>query len=104
MTIRHVALFRLSEEATEEALQRLSAEFIELGERTPGCRSLVAAPSAAITPQSWDFGLTAVFESEEAFLAYRASDDHATVAAKLGALASERASFQMRLDGSTDEG
>ncbi|MFD0774716.1 Dabb family protein [Streptomonospora algeriensis] len=98
MALRHIALFRWSEDVTpaqiarvEEALGRLPALISELDGYSFG-RDL------GIGADTYDFAVVADVADEQAFAAYRDHPEHQAVLGIIRPMLADRASVQFRTD------
>lgn len=93
--LRHVAMFRWSAAATDEARAELSAALDELPERIASVRAFAHGPDAGLAVDNWDHVVVADFDDEAAYLEYRDHPDHqAVIAEKVRPILAERAGVQ----------
>jgi hypothetical protein len=74
--IRHVVLFRWTEEATEEQKQRVAAEIARLPSFVPSLRAFHIGSDLGINPGNFDFAVAADFDDADGYLAYRDHPEH----------------------------
>jgi Stress responsive A/B Barrel Domain len=74
--IRHVVLFRWTEEATEEQKQRVAAEIARLPSLVPSWRAFHIGSDLGINPGNFDFAVAADFDDADGYLAYRDHPEH----------------------------
>jgi hypothetical protein len=74
--IRHVVLFKWSEDATEEQKAALAAELIEIPGRISEIRSYKFGPDLGINPGNLDFVVIAEFDNEDDYRVYRDHPAH----------------------------
>ena len=77
--IRHVVLFRWKPEATEEQKARVATELSKLPLTVPSIRSFALGTDAGINQGNADFAVTADFDDEAGYLAYRDDPTHREV-------------------------
>jgi len=79
--IRHVALFRWKPETTAGQRELVTTELARLPAIVPSIRSFVIGPDAGITPGNADFAVTADFDDEAGYAAYRDDPAHRAIIA-----------------------
>ncbi len=72
--IRHTVMFRWKPEATEEDRQQVATEVAKLPSMVPAIRAFASGRDAGLAEANFDFAVTADFDDEAGFFAYR--DDH----------------------------
>jgi hypothetical protein len=93
--IRHVALFRWKPGATEEQKKLVAAELATLPSAVPSIRAFATGADAGINQGNFDFAVTADFDDELAYLAYRDDPTHRDIIATyITPLVAERAAVQ----------
>lgn len=98
MSLRHIVLFRFTDDATDEQVSALAAGLDALPGKIEQIRSYEHGRDVGVRPSSWDYGLVAAFDSAEDFAAYLDHPDHlALVRDLLNPISAERASVQMPL-------
>jgi hypothetical protein len=97
--VRHVALFRWKDGASVDP-GAVADELRAIVAATDGAFDLVVGVGLGLSgPSGFDFGLTADFVDEAAYLAYRQSPDHQRLLAEVLVPASETISaIQLSLD------
>jgi stress responsive alpha/beta barrel protein len=95
--IRHVALFRWKPEATDEQKERVPAALATLPSTVPSIRAFTAGADAGINQGNFDFAVTADFDDEPGYLAYRDDPGHRQIWTDVIApVVAERASVQLQ--------
>lgn len=74
--IRHVVLFRWKPEATQEQRARVATELAKLPPLVPSIRGFLLGADAGISQGNADFAVTADFDDEAGFAAYRDDPTH----------------------------
>jgi hypothetical protein len=93
--IRHVVLFRWKPEATGEQRERVATELSTLPPIVPSIRGFRLGPDAGISEGNADFAVTADFDDEAGFLAYRNDPTHrAIIAEHITPITAERTAVQ----------
>ncbi len=77
--IRHNVLFRWKPEATDEQKQRVATELAKLPSIVPSLRAFASGPDAGLAQNSFDFAVSADFDDEAGFFAYRDDPAHREV-------------------------
>jgi hypothetical protein len=96
--IRHVALFRWKPEASEEQKSRAAAEVDKLPSLVPSVLGFAAGADIGVNEGNFEFAVTADFEDERGYLAYRDDPGHREIVARyIVPIAAERASVQFEL-------
>jgi hypothetical protein len=96
--IRHIVVFRWKPEATEERVSQIADELRSLPARIPEIKAYHCGPNAGITPGTADFAVTADFDDEAGFVAYRDHPDHKEIIQRLiTPLIAERSAVQIVL-------
>jgi hypothetical protein len=94
VTIRHVVVWRLKGDSSEEkrqAYELLAPELEALVGVIPGLESLSVSYSTGPNPNNWDMCLISEHESWEALGTYATHPAHLDVASKVAEATSERA-------------
>ena len=93
--IRHVVLFRWTEEATEEQKRRVAAEIARLPSLVPSLRAFHIGSDLGINPGNFDFAVAADFDDVDGYLAYRDHPEHRAIVAEfIQPIVAERAAVQ----------
>jgi hypothetical protein len=79
--IRHVVLFRWKAEATEAQKALVATELAKLPAIVPAIVGFAIGADARISEGNADFAVTADFEDEAGFLAYRNDPTHRAIVA-----------------------
>jgi hypothetical protein len=77
--IRHSVMFTWKPEATEEEKQRVATEVAKLPSIVPSVRAFVSGPDAGLNQGNFDFAVTADFDDEDGYVAYRDDPGHREV-------------------------
>jgi hypothetical protein len=77
--IRHTVMFTWKPEATEEEKQRVATEVAKLPSIVPSVRAFVSGPDAGLNQGNFDFAVTADFDDEDGYVAYRDDLGHREV-------------------------
>jgi hypothetical protein len=95
--IRHIALFRWSPGATEAQKAAVASELAALRPALPSLREFVFGADAGLTEGSFDFAVTADFDDEAGYVAYRDDFAHREVIARIIApIVAQRVAVQLR--------
>ena len=81
--IRHTVMFKWTAEATPEQRQAVPAELAALAPNVPSIRGFVTGTDAGLAPGNFDFAVTADFDDEAGFFAYRDDPAHREVIARV---------------------
>lgn len=96
--IRHVVLFHWKPEATDEQKRLASTELAALPTLVPSIRAFALGPDARINEGNADFVVTADFDDEAGYVAYRDDPEHRAIITKhLPAIVANRTAIQFRL-------
>lgn len=74
--IRHTVLFTWKPEATEDEKQRVATEVAKLPSMVPSVRAFVSGPDAGLNQGNFDFAVTADFDDQAGYAAYRDDPGH----------------------------
>ena len=80
--IRHVVVFCWTPEATAEQKALVATELARLPAIVPSIRSFVIGPDAGISQGNAEFAVTADFDDEAGFAAYRDDPTHREILAQ----------------------
>lgn len=95
--IRHVVVFRWKPEATAGQRALVATELARLPAIVPSIRSFVLGPDAGISQGNAEFAVTADFDDEAGFAAYRDDPTHrAIIAEHIAPIIAERTAVQLR--------
>ena len=95
--IRHVVLFRWKPEATEEQKKQAAAEVAKLPSMVPSVLGFASGSDIGVNQGNFEFSVTADFEDEDGYLAYRDDPGHREVVAEyIAPILAERAAIQFR--------
>jgi Stress responsive A/B Barrel Domain len=93
--IRHVVLFRWTEETTEEQKQRVAGELARLPSLVPSLRAFYTGSDLGINPGNFDFAVAADFDDVDGYLTYRDHPEHrAMISQFIRPAAAERVAVQ----------
>jgi hypothetical protein len=94
--IRHTVLFTWNPEATEEEKRRVATEVAKLPSIVPSVRAFACGPDAGLAAQgNFDFAVSADFDDEAGYLAYRDDPGHRQVVQKyIAPILAQRAAVQ----------
>jgi hypothetical protein len=74
--IRHTVLFKWAADATDEQKQTAGTEVAKLPSIVPSIRAFASGPDADFAERNFDFAVTADFDDEAGFFAYRDDPAH----------------------------
>jgi hypothetical protein len=74
--IRHTVVFRWKAEATEEERQQVANEVAKLPSMVPSIRAFASGQDAGLAEGNFNFAVTADFDDEAGFFAYRDDPGH----------------------------
>jgi hypothetical protein len=93
--IRHVALFRWTDGATDAQKKRAADEVATLPTLVPSIRAFACGEDVGISQGNFDFAATADFDDAAGYVAYRDNPDHrAMVDTHIVPIAAQRATIQ----------
>lgn len=93
--IRHTVVFRWKAEATEEDKQQVATEVAKLPSMVASIRAFASGPDAGLAEGNSDFAVTADFDDEAGFFAYRDDPGHREMIQRyILPLAAQRAAVQ----------
>jgi hypothetical protein len=93
--IRHVVMFRWTQEATEEQKQRVTAELSRLPALLPVLRAYHMGADLGINEGTFDWAAVADFDDLEGYLTYRDNQEHRAIIAEfIRPIIAERAALQ----------
>ena len=69
--IRHTVLFSWKPEATDEQKRQGATELAKLPEIVPSVRAFACGPDAGLSQANFDFAISADFDDQAGFFAYR---------------------------------
>lgn len=100
MALRHVAMFRFSDDATDEQRDALALGLAGMPAATGviDAADYVHGPDVGVNPASWDYVVVADFGSAEDYLAYRDHPAHqALIRDLVTPIVTDRASVQYQV-------
>ena len=74
--IRHTVQFKWAADATDEQKKAAATEVAKLPSIVPSVRAFASGPDAGINQGNFDFAVTADFDDEAGFFAYRDDPGH----------------------------
>ena len=93
--VRHIAMFRLKDDAPEGTFESLSEGLSEMTKRIPGISKYRYGRDLGLREGNFDFAVVADFEDEDAFTAYANHPDHqAFIRDQLTPVMTERVALQ----------
>ena len=93
--IRHMVMFRWTEDATEEQKKQVAAEVARLPSLVPSLRVLRAGQDLGINEGNFDFAAAVDFDDAEGYLAYRDHPEHRAIVEKfIRPIVAQRAAVQ----------
>src|SRR6201997_5884696 len=93
--IRHTVLFKWAADATDEQKKAAATEVAKLPSIVPSIRAFASGPDAGLNQGNFDFAVTADFDDEAGYLAYRDNPDHrAIVSTYITPITAQRAGAQ----------
>jgi hypothetical protein len=96
--IRHIALFRWTDDATPEQQAEVARRLGELPAHIPGIRSYAFGSDVAVNVGNFDFAVVADFDDVDGYVAYRDHEAHQAVIAEcIAPIRAERAAVQFEL-------
>ncbi|CAM3786645.1 hypothetical protein GCM10009799_40160 [Nocardiopsis rhodophaea] len=97
MALRHIALFRWTDDVTSAQVQEVVDGLSRLPSRIPELRAYTFGRDLGISEGTYDFGVVADLPDEKALAVYREHPDHQAVLAVMRPLIADRASVQIRV-------
>jgi hypothetical protein len=95
--IRHTVLFRWTEQATEEQKEEAHAQLAKLPSLVPSVREFALGPDAGLVQGNFDFAVTADFDDEAGYLAYRDDPGHRDIVTRfIAPILGQRAAIQFQ--------
>ena len=95
--IRHTVLFKWTTEATDEQKAAVAAELASLPPIVPSIRGLVLGTDAGLAAGNFDFAVTADFDDEAGFIAYRDDPAHRDIVSRtITPIMAQRVAVQFR--------
>jgi len=93
--IRHTALFQWAADATGEQKQAAATEVAKLPSIVPSIRAFASGPDAGFAERNFDFAVTADFDDEAGYFAYRDDPAHREIVQRyITPIAAQRAAVQ----------
>ena len=93
--IRHIALFKWAADATDEQKKAAAAEVARLPSIVSSIRAFASGPDAGINQGNFDFAVTADFDDEAGYFAYRDDPSHREIVQRyVTPIAAQRAAVQ----------
>lgn len=95
--IRHTVLFKWTTEATQEQKAAVAAELSALPPAVPSIRGFVLGPDAGLNAGNFDFAVTADFDDEAGYLAYRDNPAHRDIITRtINPITAQRVAVQFK--------
>jgi hypothetical protein len=96
--IRHTALFKWTTEATEEQKAAVAAELSSLPPIVPAIRGFELGADVGVAAGNFDFAVTADFDDEAGFFAYRDNPVHREIVSRtITPILAQRVAVQFKL-------
>jgi hypothetical protein len=93
--IRHTVVFKWKPEATEDEKRQIATEVAKLPSIVPSIRAFASGPDAGLNQGNFDFAVTADFDDEDGYFAYRDDPGHRDIVQRyILPLAEQRAAIQ----------
>ena len=93
--IRHTALFQWAADATDEQKQAAATKVAKLPSIVPSIRAFASGPDAGFAERNFDFAVTADFDDEAGYFAYRDDPKHREVVQRyITPIVAQRAAVQ----------
>jgi Stress responsive A/B Barrel Domain len=93
--IRHTALFKWAADATGEQTKAAATEVAKLPSIVPSIRAFASGPDAGFNQGNFDFAVTADFDDEPGYRAYRDDPAHREILQRyVTPIAAQRAAVQ----------
>ena len=93
--IRHTVVFQWNANATQEQKQEVATEVAKLPSMVPSIRAFASGPDAGLNQGNFDFAVSADFDDEAGYLAYRDDPGHREIVRSfILPLAAQRAAVQ----------
>ena len=95
--IRHTVLFKWTTEATDGQKAAVLAELAALPPIVPSIRAFALGPDAGVATGNFDFAVTADFDDEAGFFAYRDDPAHRDIISRtIAPIMAQRVAVQFR--------
>jgi hypothetical protein len=95
--IRHAVLFKWTDAATAEQKLAVVDELSALAPAVPSIRKFVIGTDAGLATGNFDFAVTADFDDEAGFLAYRDDTAHREIVARtIAPITAQRVAVQFK--------
>lgn len=91
-----IAMFRFRPEVTEDEIDAIHQQLLELPGLVPEVRSFSVGRDAGISEGNWDMVVVVGFDDEAGYVTYAAHPDHQPTIMAVRALISERAGIQFQ--------
>jgi hypothetical protein len=93
--IRHMVMFRWTQEATDEQKQRVAAELARLPSLLLSLRAFHSGADLGLNPGNFDFAAAADFDDIDGYLAYRDNPEHRAIISQfIQPIAAQRVAVQ----------
>jgi hypothetical protein len=95
--IRHNVLFKWKPEATDDEKEQVATELAKLPAAVPSLRAFECGPDARLAQGNFDFAVSADFDDEAGFYAYRDDPAHREIVDKyILPITAQRVAVQFR--------
>ena len=95
--IRHIVLFKWTDGATAEQKQTVAAELSALAPTVPSIRAYLLGADAGLATGNFDFAVSADFDDEAGYFAYRDDPAHREIIARaITPITAQRVAVQFR--------
>jgi len=93
--IRHTVQFKWAADATDEQKQAAATEVAKLPSIVPSIRAFASGPDAGLAERNFDFAVTADFDDEAGYFAYRDDPAHRDIVQRyITPIVAQRAAVQ----------
>ena len=77
--IRHVAVFKLSDAATDEVIETIDSVLATLPDIIPEIISFTSGRNAGVTEGAWDYAVVSDFKTADDYTTYATNPDHVSM-------------------------
>jgi hypothetical protein len=92
----HIVMFRFRPDVTEDEIEAVHQQLLELPGLVPEVRSFSVGRDAGVSEGNWDMVVVVGFDDDAGYLTYAAHPDHQPAIMAVRALTSERAGIQFQ--------
>ena len=94
--IRHTVLFQWTADATDEQKKAVATEVAKLPSIVPSIRAFASGPDSGFAERNFDFAVTADFDDEAGYFAYRDNPGHREIVQRyITPIVAQRAGVQL---------